>query len=132
MSTQILKYDVGFQKFLIGLNLLFLILGLAVNKGFFLYILGMQFIGGAAQLTGSGMHLMLQHKSIGFSFWRKVHFTGSVIYMVLLGLLTKTDVDGALWFIAVFAIPQCIFYAYFFLCFKELKFLENREFHMLR
>ena len=132
MKTKILKWDVVFQEVLIAGNILSIMLGCFVMKGFFMYILVIQFIGGVAQLTGSGIHLHLQHKSIGFAFWRRLHFYGSLIYLAILFLFSGKHNDGMVWFIMFFLIPQIIFYAYFILCFKELRFLKNREFHILR
>ncbi len=132
MKTKILKWDVMFQEFMIAANILFVVLAFLITKGFFFYILIMQFIGGAAQLTGSGIHLRLQHKSLGFAFWRRLHFYGSLIYLATVFILFSKYNDGMVWFIMFFLIPQVIFYAYFFLCFKELRFLQSREFHILR
>jgi len=43
------------------------------------------------------------------------------------------DLSNALLAIALFIIvPQIIFYSYFLLCRRELQFLINREFHILR
>ncbi len=132
MKTKFLNWDVNIQGVLVAANSLMLLLTLAVPD-FVMLLLLLQFITGAYQLTSSGIHLAMGHKSIGFIGYRQLHFMGSVLYMIALYLITKTGINNTAVLVVLFAvIPQTIFYAYFFLCLRELHFLQNREFHILR
>ena len=132
MKTKILNWDVNIQGFLVAANTLMLLLTLVVPD-FVMLLLLLQFITGAYQLTSSGINLAMAHKSIGFISYRQLHFMGSVVYLIILFLMAKTCINNTAILICLFAaIPQAIFYAYFFLCVKELHFLQNREFHILR
>jgi hypothetical protein len=130
-NTAILKWDVTVQKGLMALNSL-LILATIFAPGFLYVLLPLQFIEGLYQLISSGMHLHFPHKSIGFIKFRLIHFWGSLAYLIILGFMLAYQPDGILMAITALLIPQCIFYAYFALCYTELKQLQNREFHILR
>jgi hypothetical protein len=130
-NTAILKWDVTVQKGLMVLNSL-LILATIFAPGFLCVLLLLQFIEGLYQLISSGMHLHFPHKSIGFVKFRLIHFWGSLAYLCLLVLLCLDGHGGVWMFLTAIVIPQCVFYGYFFLCYSELKQLQNREFHILR
>ena len=131
MKTMILKWDYRIQ----------LILGLFNLAGFVAFwylayiVLFFQAILGLYQLTSNGVHLLLQHKSLGFTDWRKVHFFGSIIYAALLTPLLLWGINSFnsfLFALLLLIIPQAILYGYIFLCKRELDFLEQREFHILK
>ena len=132
MKTKFLNWDVNIQWFLVAVNSLLLLLTLLVHD-FVMLLLLLQFFIGSYQLTSSGIHLAMSHKSIGFIGYRQLHFFSSVVYLVILSLITKTGINDTAILVCLFVvIPQVILYAYFFLCVKELHFLQNREFHILR
>ena len=132
MKTKILKWDVDIQIFLVAVNTMLLSLSLFLRDFAFLFLL-LQFIEGAYQLTSSGVNLLLNHKSLGFAELRRLHFFGSIAYLVILFGVVTIDVSNALIAISMFIlVPQIVFYSYFLLCRRELRFLTNREFHILR
>ncbi len=131
MKTKILKYDVAVQTVLVVINLL-TYLAFALDRDLGYLILILQFIIGMWQLTSSGLHLLLQHKSIGYMQWRALHFWGSVCYISLLAVLAGWYYLYLLGLLLVVIIPQGILYAYFWLCRSELHYLQNREFFILR
>ena len=132
MKTKILKWDVDIQLFLVAINTVLLSLSLFLRDFAYAFLL-LQFVEGAYQLMSSGINLLLNHKSLGFAELRRLHFFGSIAYLVVLFGVVTIDLSNALLAIALFIIvPQIIFYCYFLLCRRELQFLINREFHILR
>ena len=129
-NTEFLKGDVAIQKGLIAINTL-LILSSIINPPFVVLILVLQFFGGLYQIITSGAHLCLQHKSIGYRQYRLLHFWSCLAYLCLLKL-SSPHLGNIVSTITVIIIPQCIFYSYFALCYYELRYLEHREFHILR
>ena len=130
-NTEILKWDVTVQKGLMTFNSL-LILATIFVPAFSYFLWPWQFLVGLYQLISSGMHLRFPHKSIGFLKFRVVHFWGSLVYLCSLVLTCTYVTNGVMLLVSGLVIPQCIFYAYFTLCYAELKQLQNREFHILR
>ncbi|HLP19882.1 MAG TPA: hypothetical protein VK174_06250 [Chitinophagales bacterium] len=129
MKTTILKYDYHLQLLLLVADGAVLIFIWYIPYMLLLF----QLIIGFYQLCSSALHLFLQHKSIGFYQWRIKHFFGSVLYLTFLILLTYNGPYNAFLFIAtVIVIPQAILFAYTLLCKRELNFIEEREFHILK
>jgi hypothetical protein len=129
-NTAILKSDVTFQKALIAINVL-AILACVINFYFIMAILLLQLFGGLYQLASSSINLRLNHKSIGYRQYRLLHFWGGLTYVCII-MLWSPHLGQIISTIFVLLIPQCIFYAYFALCYNELKYLQHREFHILR
>lgn len=134
MKTTILKYDYYIQLALGVIDIVSM-----VCCWFIPYvIIGVQLLIGFYQLCSSGTHLLLQHKSIGFTQWRMKHFFGSLIYLVALyftaysGAFNGGMLNSGLFIIAVVIVPQAVLFAYIILCKRELDFIEEREFHILK
>ena len=107
MKTTILKYDYHFQLLLLVADVATLLFAWYIPY----LLLAFQLIIGAYQLCSSGLHLFLQHKSIGFYQWRMRHFIGSVLYLAFLILLAYYGAYNAFVFIAtVIVIPQAILF----------------------
>jgi hypothetical protein len=129
MKTTILKWDYYLQVLLGIANLGVIAMAWAIPY----LLLFAQLLIGFYQLCSSGLHLVLQHKSLGFVYWRFWHFTGSLIYLVFLGALVYAGVLNTVVFVFFFMIvPQVILYSYIWLCKKELNWLERNEFHILK
>ncbi|HLP52816.1 MAG TPA: hypothetical protein VK154_18135 [Chitinophagales bacterium] len=129
MKTSILKYDYYIQLLLLIADVAALLFAWYVPY----LLLIFQLIIGLYQLCSSALHLFLQHKSIGFYEWRIKHFAGSVLYLAFLILLGCYGAYNAFLVIAtVIVIPQAILFAYIMLCKRELDFIEEREFHILK
>jgi len=132
-NTEILVWDVRIQK---GLAILNALLILASLFGPLIYLLlFLQLLECPYQLISSGLHLGFPHKSIGYRQYRLIHFWGGLAYLALFAFvfiqLLNQPHDRLLLLTGVI-IPQCIFYGYFALCYRELKQLQSREFHILR
>lgn len=129
MKTSILKWDLRIQLVLVLIDLL--ALAIAIEEPFFLMMA--QLLIGLYQLCSSATHIFLQHKSIGFTQWRIRHFFGSLLYLVFLVVMGNAGYIGNAGFIAlVIVVPQIILFANVLLCKKELDFIEEREFHILK
>ena len=130
-NTAILKWDVTVQKGLLVINTLGILVGVVCHP--FLYlVLILQFVEGFYQLISNGMHLRFPHKSIGYRKFRIIHFWGSIIFLILFGLVLAHEPGEISMIFITLIIPQTIFYCYFALCYSELKYLNHREFHILR
>ena len=129
MKTSILKWDLRIQ---LGLALIDLLaLAIAIEEPFFLMLA--QLLIGGYQLCSSVTHIFLQHKSIGFTQWRIRHFFGSLLYLAFLIVLANTGyIANAGFIVLVIILPQAILFAYVTLFKKELDFIEEREFHILK
>ena len=133
MKTKILKWDVVLQSLMIPFNLIFTLV-----PSFWFFLLLLQFFEGIYQLISSGINLSMGHKSIGYKQYRQLHFIGSIAYIAFLCLLIEAGsfMEGLIFKIAMLVffviIPQAISYAYFWLCKKELVYLQNREFFILK
>ncbi len=129
MKTSILKWDLHLQLALAVIDFM----ALSFSAYAIHILLLAQFFIGAYQLCSSGVHLLLQHKSIGFFQWRVKHFWGSLVYLIfLIALVYGNEHNEILWFTGVILVPQAILFAYILLCKKELDFIEEREFHILK
>ena len=130
MKTKILKWDLIVQMALLAINCL-LLLTIIFAPTFLYFLLPWQVLVGFYQLISSGLFLRFWYKSAAYRKFRLIHFWGSLVYLCLLDLAcTYMNYEVLLWGMA-FIIPQCVFYAYFALCYFELKQLKNREFHIL-
>ncbi|MFM2306914.1 MAG: hypothetical protein RLZZ367_1583 [Bacteroidota bacterium] len=129
MKTSILKWDLRVQIGMVVINLLAVATTLVEPT----LLLIVQFLIGTYQLCSSALHIFLKHKSIGFTQWRVRHLFGSLLYLVFLAAFGSTDFMGAAGFvILVIIVPQIILFAYVGLCKKELEFIQEREFHILK
>ena len=133
MKTKILNWDVNIQWVLIGLNLLILCL-LLWSPYFIGVLLYAEVVLGIYQLTSGGVNLALNHKSAGFRSLRQWHLGGAVIFMLVIEHLNKSGGTDNMFIDLAFmvVVPQVVFHAYFILCRKELHYLQNREFFILR
>lgn len=129
MKTTILKYDYYVQLALVVVSVVSTIAFWSVP----VVIAGIQFVIGFYLLCSSFAHILMEHKSIGFFQWRVRHFFGSLAYLILLiamafgGLINGVT---CIWMVVV--VPQIVLVAYTVLCKKELEFIEEREFHILK
>ncbi len=129
MKTTILKWDYRIQFVLGVLN----VIGLVALWFLSYIILFFQVLLGLYQLTSSAIHILLNHKSLGFIKWRMLHFWGSLIYLVIVfSFVYKDEFHQVAWITFVIIIPQFILYTYIWLCKKELDWLEHNEFHILK
>lgn len=131
MKTGILKWDVFIQAFLLVINTAVLagFIYEAANPKpegglFFILLLWLETIIGVYQLISNGLHLLLNHRSIGFVFWRLLITGVVIIYWTVLTLTQPT--------IFLLVVHQVLMYAYAYLCYRELEFLERREFFILK
>ena len=129
MKTTALKWDVRIQLVLAVIDIA--MLALSLYSAYFLLMA--QLLIGTYQLCTNAIHIFLQHKSIGFIQWRVRHLFGSLLYLVLLAVLANTGYMNTAGFVVlVVIVPQAILFAYVTLCKKELDYIEEREFHILK
>jgi hypothetical protein len=131
MKTTILKWDYRLQLVLGIINLLGFV---AFWYAAYIVLFFEVFIG-AYQLISNGTNILLQHKSIGFTEWRKAHLICAILYVAFLipmALYGIDSFDTFLFAVLFLIMPQTFLYSYIVLCKKELDFIEQREFHILK
>jgi len=128
MTKDFVKADVNFQRPIVIINAIIVVLSLMNHDLFALFLLS-HFIAGAVQWIGSGLNLKRPNPRSPYTNWRRLHFWGSIVYLTavyaILNLSIVPSDDVALFLILV--IPQIILYAYFLLSILELRFLESIE-----
>jgi hypothetical protein len=139
MKTKILKWDLRIQVVLDAFNLLLF----AMPYGWVVVGCFQPFFG-CYHLLSSIVQLAANHKSTAFRAWRKRHLLLQIAYplagLALYFLITLNHInlpDNSIAFNVLLAIlgmviPQLTFYANTWLCYRELQFLENREFFILK
>ena len=128
MTKDFVKADVNFQRPIVIINAIIVVISL-MNHDFFALFLLAHFIAGAVQWIGSGLNLRHPHPASPYTNWRRLHFWGSIVYLTVVYTILNLDMissDDIALFLILF-IPQVILYAYFLLSILELRFLESIE-----
>lgn len=132
------QVDLYFQYALITANIIITMLGVAMPPFFLLLAIVQLFINSYHFVTNL-IHLYAKHRSIGFAIYRQQYFWLTIIYVPIASLLTwlliETNVDTLLMIFAIIVwliIPQIVLYTYTYLCYSELNFIEQNEFHILK
>ena len=131
MKTKILKWDVDIQKFLIVVNIIVFV-AMISNGGLSNVWFFSMALSGFFQIIGNAIHILVGHKSIGYRNLRLWHFWCSLFYIYFFFAIFYAFAVVALRWVFVIIIPEAAFFAYFSLCYHELKYLQHREFHILR
>jgi len=129
MKTQILKWDVTLQTLLVLLSL-----GFVLFPVLWYFLLAPLAVLWVYQLLSNGTHLLLNHKSVGYIGFRKVHLLGAVFYPVFLYLYMYKAPYMPVWVgtMVLFVIPPLVVGLYYYLCYSELNYLKHREFFILK
>lgn len=136
MKTNLLKWDIRIQALLaIAAALLF------VYPPMWFYLILLQIFFSTYETISNSIHLLLNHRSLGFRRKRFVLLTASLICAVaMLAALTQIFCSGvnANWFLqslnflVLILLPLVLQGAYFLLCKRELNFLQTRELFILK
>jgi hypothetical protein len=129
MKTNILKWDYRLLLVLSSIN------AAAMLSCFYIgyFSLFIEAIVVGYQFVSNGLHLFLNHKSIGFKNLRVYYLTITIVYALLIAVaIYYNPFNRVLFVVALMLIPQLLTSAYTWLCKKELNFLERREFHILK
>ena len=129
MKTRLLYWDVAFQALLLALNLLILCI-----PWLWYYLLVPIVVIWSYQFISGAVNLLLNHKSIGYRAFRKLHFITAVMYPAFLAVYVEQAAGFPVWVgtAAIFIVPQAILFAYCYLCYSELSYLKHREFFILK
>ena len=124
----ILRVDFSIQVILLILNTSFLFF---LPTSFIFYLYFLIIIGFYQFIISAPINLLRNVVSVEIYQFRKFHFFGSIIYLILLWVLSFYNfVDNWLYFSLLIILPQIIAYAYFYLTVREYKayssFLNNR------
>lgn len=139
-TAEFLRIDLAIQYTLAGVNLLLIIAGF-IDAQFWSWMLFNQIFLNIYHFITNSLHLKAQHRSVGFSYDRKRYMNLCLAYvpigcvitilLVYLWLLLPLLCAGML-FVMWFVIPQIVLHRYIYLCKKEVDFIEQNEFHILK
>ena len=136
MKTNLLKWDTRIQLLFAAVTALFF-----VYPPMWGYLLLLQMFLGAYEIFSNSIHLLLNHRSLGFRQERFVLLAASLVcVLAMLGalvLLFQSDADTSrllpsLNLFELILLPLVLQGAYFLLCKRELNFLQTREFFILK
>ena len=126
------KIDLYTQYFLACINTC-AIIAVAFNTDFFGPLLLIQIFINLYHFFTNMVHLNANHRSVGFAQYRSYYQTLSLVYVPVGFILTLAFLGSLAFFIITWLIiPQIVLHAYIYLCKKELDFIEQREFHILK
>lgn len=129
MKTKLLQWDVTLQTVLVLLSL-----GIIFLPLLWYFLLVPIVMLWAYQLLSNCIHLLLNHKSIGYTAFRKLYFFASIAYPVFVYLYMEQGMNMPTWVgtVTIFITPVLIVGLYYYLCYSELQYLKHREFFILK
>lgn len=127
MKTTLIKTDFAIQAVLVFVDLALLMISILAHEVFF-FLMCVQFIVGAYQMFSSMAGLFVNKNTFYYTY-RKLHFFGSLLYLVFMCGVFALDVvrlDGStpsmvMSLIIIVVVPQLIMCAYLYLTYITMK-----------
>jgi hypothetical protein len=133
------KVDLYFQYLLATINFCLGVASIA-DRGTVLLMLTFQMFINLYHFFTNSAHLYAKHRSIVFTKLRDFYSTLSLIYVpsaifisvAVAKIFSKTDHMGILLLIIWLFIPQIVMHAYIYMCKREIDYLTQREFFIIK
>lgn len=128
----LLRTDLYIQYGLAAINLCAL-LATAISRESFVALMVVQVTINVYHFCTNLIHINAKHRSLGFARYRDTYFDLTMIYVPIFMVLSFM-----LWWLPGFMlivwliIPQIVLHLYIYLCKKEVDFIEQNEFHILK
>ena len=132
------KIDLDIQYAAAFINLAFIIAGI-VNANYFVLVVMFQACINIYHFITNFIHISVEHKSLGFTKYRHGYTLLTLIYVPVgmfisyfIVFFLKEPYIWAFYTIVWLIIPQVVLHLYIYLCKKEVEFIEQNEFHILK